>query len=86
MKYIALIVVVLALAATYQALIGSGDVSGIRDAVTEPGSTVTKALPTDMLRVANENGTIQQDERIDIYVTEDCAIVQAGRPPVELSL
>lgn len=74
-----------ALCATYQALTQGGDFPGVRDAVAGAGSTVTRVLATDMLRVADETGTIQQDEMTLIRVDEDCAIAQAGSPPVESS-
>lgn len=73
-----------ALCTTYQTLIQSGDTEGIQAAVAEAGSTVTPSLAADMLRVANTNGTLQQDEQSQVYVAMDCGIVAAGRQPVEL--
>jgi hypothetical protein len=74
-----------ALCTTYQTLIPSGDIEGIQAAVAEAGDTVTPSLAADMLRVANTNGTIQQDEQNQVYVAMDCGIVSAGRQPVELN-
>jgi hypothetical protein len=61
-----------------------GDLQAVAEAAQQAEGSASPALMNDILYAENNPGTIQQDEQNDVYIAMDCAIVAAGRPPVEL--
>ena len=73
-----------ALCNTYQSDIAEGDWQDLAQAVQQAEGSVTPALASDVMNVANGQGSVQQDTQHMVYVSMDCALVQAGKQPVNL--
>jgi hypothetical protein len=67
-----------ALCATYQSLSQNGDFAGIPVAVASADGSVTENLANVLSR---QGPTLQQDEKNDVLVAENCALVSVGKPP-----